>query len=183
MGRLFCLMCQRISMEANHTSFFHSPQSPPCHAAIFCTERQKTRTNSDILQSVSWSSAMTHLGLQDDLDIRWACNCMRIHACHRGGSKHIQYNPRAPRHTTSRVLPRAKLIQLCVFRAVKQLETHELLTSYGENVFWQAPPSSFTLYLAAGHGTPPPVARSTWKQPLPSHPFTLPLTSAYTYVR
>lgn len=50
-----------------------------------------------------------------------------------------------------------------VFSAVKQVDAHKLLTSSGENVFWQSPASSFTLYLAAAHGPPP--ARSTWQPP------------------
>lgn len=65
-----------------------------------------------------------------------------------------------------------------VFSAVKQLEARKLLTSSGENVFWQAPSSSFTLYLAAAHSAPPPLTRSTWQPPL--HAFTPPLTSTHT---
>lgn len=65
-----------------------------------------------------------------------------------------------------------------VFSAVKQLEARKLLTSSGENVFWQAPSSSFTLYLAAAHSAPPPLTRSTWQPP--PHAFTPPLTSTHT---
>ncbi len=54
--------------------FFHSPQSPPCHAAIFCTDRQKMRTNSDIFQSVFLELGHDSFRLQDDLDIQWACS-------------------------------------------------------------------------------------------------------------
>lgn len=65
-----------------------------------------------------------------------------------------------------------------VFSAVKQLEARKLLTSSGENVFWQAPSSSFTLYLAAAHSAPPPLTCSTWQPP--PHAFTPPLTSTHT---
>lgn len=147
-------------------------------------KKKKARTDS-FSNQCSWSSATTHLGLQDNIDIR------RAHTCHRRHGEHIQRDPRAPRtHTASSVHTDVCVSELFagsyrgqanpapVFSAVKQLEARKLLTSSGENVFWQAPSSSFTLYLAAAHSAPPPLTRSTWQPP--PHAFTPPLTSTHT---
>lgn len=53
-------------------------------------KKKKVRTDS-FSNQCSWSSATTHLGLQDNIDIR------RAHTCHRRHSEHIQCDPRAPR--------------------------------------------------------------------------------------
>lgn len=176
-------------MEANHIrcSTVHNLRlvSLPFPAQTEDRKKKKKARTDSFSNQCSWSSATTHLGLQDNIDIR------RAHTCHRRHGEHIQRDPRAPRtHTASCVHTDVCVSELFagsyrgqanpapVFSAVKQLEARKLLTSSGENVFWQAPSSSFPLYLAAAHSAPPPLTCSTWQPP--PHAFTPPLTSTHT---
>lgn len=139
-----------------------------------------------------WSAATTRPGYKTTLtcgghklheDTRAATEPVRTHAVQ---FESVQTRRLQCTHTHTLLYVSEPLAASCrgranpapVFSAVKQVDAHKLLTSSGENVFWQAPVSSFTLYLAAARG--PPSARSAWQ--VPPHAFT-PQAVACTHVQ
>lgn len=73
MGRLFCLICQRISMEANRICF--SMAQNLCFVMLpFSAQKNKRRGPTQTFSN----QAFLELGhrsfrLRDDLDTQWAC--------------------------------------------------------------------------------------------------------------
>lgn len=67
MGRLFCLMCQRISVEANHDPF-STAHSLRLVMLPFSAQTDKRRGQTQTFPNqCSWSSATTHLGYKTTL--------------------------------------------------------------------------------------------------------------------
>lgn len=147
MGRLFCLICQRISMEANRICF--STTQNLCFVMLpFSAQKNKRRGPTQTFSN----QAFLELGhcsfrLRDDLDIQWACTVREAwaHTPPQRQQNTCGYNPRALKRTTS--LPRHTYVQLCVCVSdcwlantearliqrqcsvpAKQLEAHKLLT-------------------------------------------------------
>lgn len=171
-------------MEASHFPFstahnLHLVMLP------FSTQTDKRHGRTQTFPSQRfWISATTHPGYQTTLTCSGHVLYENTHATTERANtcSAIQEHPDTPPpvHTCTclsfwLVPAEAKLIHL---QSVKQLEAHKLLTSWGENVSWQAPSSSFALYLAAAR-SPPPTC-STW-QPEP-HAFTPALTSAHVQI-
>lgn len=178
-------------MEASHFPFStaHSLHLVMLPFSAQTDNRQgRTQTFSN---QCFWSPATTHRGYKTTLTCSGHVLYENTHATTDTANTcgAIQERPDTPPpvHTqlyVSELLAassRGRANPAPAFSAVKQLDAHKLLTSSGENVFWQAPSSSFTLYIAAAHS--PPLTCSTWQPP--PHAFTPPLTPAHThrYVR
>lgn len=141
MASLFCLMCQRSHWKPV-PSFF----SPTAHLVML--PWQTNKMNKQTFRNLHfWSSATIHLADKTS-ERAW-------HTCHHGGSEHTAIHEfpdtPPPALTLLAASTRGLANPALVFSVLKQLKAHRQLTRSGEDVFWQALPSSFTLYLVAVH--------------------------------